>query len=85
MENNGLKIIGGLTHLKQSFPGGTDCKESACNAGDPGSVPGLGRFPGKEWQPSPVFLPGKSHDKRSLAGYTVHSITRVGHDLVTTY
>ena len=47
MENNGLKIIGGLTHLKQSFPGGTDCKESACNAGDPGSVPGLGRFPGK--------------------------------------
>ena len=25
---------------------GSDSKESACNAGDPGSVPGLGRFPG---------------------------------------
>ena len=27
----------------QSFPGGSDSKESACNAGDPGSIPGLGR------------------------------------------
>ena len=30
------------------FPGGSDCKESACNAGDPGSIPGLGRSPGEE-------------------------------------
>ena len=30
------------------FPGGSDGKESACNAGDPGSFPGLGRSPGKE-------------------------------------
>ena len=28
------------------FTGGSDGKESACNAGDPGSVPGSGRFPG---------------------------------------
>ena len=28
------------------FPGGSDCKESTCNAGDLGSVPGLGRSPG---------------------------------------
>ena len=27
--------------------GGSDNKESACNAGDPGSVPGLGRSPGE--------------------------------------
>ena len=27
------------------FPGGSDCKESACNAGDLGSVPELGRSP----------------------------------------
>ena len=32
---------------KQSFPGGLYGKESACNAGDPGSIPGLGRFPGE--------------------------------------
>ena len=30
------------------FPGGSDGKESACNAGNPGSVPGLGRSPGEE-------------------------------------
>ena len=29
------------------FPGSSDGKESACNAGDPGSVPGLGKAPGE--------------------------------------
>ena len=29
------------------FPGGSDCKASVYNAGDPGSVPGLGRSPGE--------------------------------------
>ena len=29
------------------FPGGSDGKESACHAGDLGSVPGLGRSPGE--------------------------------------
>ena len=29
------------------FPGGSDSKESACNAGDPGLIPGLGRTPGE--------------------------------------
>ena len=28
------------------FPGGLDSKESTCNAGDLGSIPGLGRSPG---------------------------------------
>ena len=27
------------------FPGGSDGKQSACSAGDPSSIPGLGRFP----------------------------------------
>ena len=31
--------------MEVSFPGGSDCKESTCNAEDLGSVPGLGRFP----------------------------------------
>ena len=31
----------------QGFPGGSDGKESACNAGDLGSIPGLGRSPGE--------------------------------------
>ena len=29
------------------FPGGSDGTVSACNAGDPGSIPGLGRSPGE--------------------------------------
>ena len=29
------------------FPSGSDGKASACNAGDQGSIPGLGRFPGE--------------------------------------
>ena len=30
-----------------AFPDGSDGKESACDAGDPGSIPGLGRSPGE--------------------------------------
>ena len=29
------------------LPGGSEDKASACNAGDPGSIPGLGRSPGE--------------------------------------
>ena len=51
------------------FPGSSDCKESACTAGDLGSVPGLGGYPrGRQWHPTPVLLPGKSHGQRSLVG-----------------
>ena len=52
------------------FPGESDGKESACNAGDPGSVPELGRSPGEEWLPTPVYLPGEFHGQRSLVGYS---------------
>ena len=53
------------------FPGGSDHKESACNSGDPGSMPGSGRSPWrKEWQPTPVLLPGEFHGQRRLAGYS---------------
>ena len=36
----------------------------------------------RKWQPTPVFLPGKSHEQRSLAA-PVHGVARVRHDLVT--
>ena len=53
------------------FPGGSDSKESACNAGDLGSVPGSGRSPGEEnWQPTLVFLPGEFYGQKSLSGYS---------------
>ena len=41
---------------------------SACSAGDPGSIPGLGRSPG-EGNGNP-FLPRESHGQRSLVGYS---------------
>ena len=53
------------------FPCGSAGKESACNKGDLGSIPGLGRSPGGgHGNPTPVFLPGESHRQRSLAGYS---------------
>ena len=48
-------------------------------AGDAGSIPGSG----KKWQPTPVFLAGKSHGQRSLAGYCPRGCKRVGHCLLT--
>ena len=33
--------------LFMGFPGGSECKESACSAGDPGLIPGSGRSPGE--------------------------------------
>ena len=83
------------------FPCDSAGKESACNTGDPGSIPGLGGSPGegrgyplqysglenfmgcivywiakswtrlsdfrrRQWHPTPVLLPGKSHEWRSL-------------------
>ena len=33
--------------MDTGFSGGSDRKKSACNAGNPGSVPGLGRSPGE--------------------------------------
>ena len=55
------------------FPGGSDGKEFACNAGDPGSIPGLGRSPGvKIGYPLQYSCLENPMDKgpRSLAGYS---------------
>ena len=58
---------------------GSDGKESACNAGDPASIPDSGRPPWRrEWQPTPVFLLGKSYGQRSLMGYSPWSHKELG-------
>ena len=51
------------------FPGGSDGKESACKAGDLGSILGWEDPLEKEMATPPVFLPGESYGRRSLAGY----------------
>ena len=55
--------------LTLGFPGSSESKEFACKVGDPGSILGLGRFPG-EWQPTPVFLPREFHGLSGLVGYS---------------
>ena len=52
------------------MPGGSDGKESACNAEDPGSIPGSGRAPGEGNGNHFSILPGEFHGWKSLAGYS---------------
>ena len=53
------------------FLGGSDVKESACNVGDQGSTPGLGRSPGEGYgYPLQHFLPGEFHGQRTLVSYS---------------
>ena len=60
-----------LEEVEMGFLNGSDGKEPTCNAGDPGSIPGWGRFPGgANGNPTGVFLPGKSHGQRNLVGYS---------------
>ena len=70
-------------HILLGFPGGSDSKESACNVGDPGSIPGLGRSPGDgngyhssilAWRIPWTEEPGRLQSMRSQ---------RVGHDWET--
>ena len=46
-------------------------KESACQCRRCRFSPSVGQMPWRrEWQPTPLFLPGKSHEQRGLAGYS---------------
>ena len=46
-------------------------KESSCNSGDSGLIPGWGRSPWRrQWQSTPAFLPREFHGQKSLAGYS---------------
>ena len=56
---------------EQGFPGGLAGKESACNAGDPGSISRLGRPPGEgHGNPLQYSRLENPHGQRSLAGYS---------------
>ena len=53
--------------VAQGFPGGSDGKESACNAGDRGSIPWIGKIPGRrERLPTPGFWLENSKDSLFL-------------------
>ena len=62
--------------LKIEFPGGSDGKESACNAGDPGSMLGSKRSPGEGYgNPFQYSCLGDSMD-RGAWWATVHGVTK---------
>ena len=72
--NFGLKlyIICKHTHAKE-FPSGSEVK-------NPLTIfdPWVGKIPWRrKWQPTPVFLPGKSCGQRSLAGYSLQGNTEL--------
>ena len=64
------------------FPAGSTIMSPSVNTGR--FVPWVGKILGRsKWQPTPVFLPGKSHGKRNLAGYSPWGCKRVGCNLET--
>ena len=65
------------------FPHSSVGKESACNAGDLGSIPGSRRSPG-EGNGNPLqYSCLKNPMDRGTLKATVHRVARVGHDLAT--
>ena len=68
---------------KRGFTGGSDGKESACNAGDPGSIPGSGRSPGGGHGNSLQYSCLDNPMDRGAWRAIVHGSQRVGHDGVT--
>ena len=67
----------------RGFPGGS-VVQNACQCRRIRFNPWVGKIVwSRKWQPTPVFLPGKFHGQRSLAGYSPRGCKRVGHNLAT--
>ena len=59
------------TQVFLGFPGGSDGKESACNVGDLGSIPGLEKSSGGgQGNPLHYSFLENAHEQRSLAAYS---------------
>ena len=64
------------TPVSLGFPGGSGGKESTCNVGDLGSIPGFGRSPG-EWNGYPLqYSDLENSMDRGFWLATVHGITK---------
>ena len=67
--------------VSTGFLGGASGKESACQCRRHGFDPWVGKIPWRrKWQPTPVFLPGKSPGQRNVVSYSPWACKRVGHD-----
>ena len=58
------------------LPGGSDGKESSCNAGDPGSIPGLGTSPGEGNGSHSSILARRIPWTEEPGRATVHGVTK---------
>ena len=58
------------------FPGGSDSGESACNIGDPGLIPGSGRFPGEGIGNHFYYPHSENPMDRRVWWATVHRVTK---------
>ena len=59
--------------ILRGFPGGAEVKNLTANVGKARDRfdPWVGKVPWwRKWQPTPVFVPKKSHRQRSLEGYS---------------
>ena len=64
-----VQLSDSVMHMYPGFPGSSMVK-NRLQCGRPGFDPWVRKIPWRrKWQPTPVFLPGKSHGQRSLAGY----------------
>ena len=64
----------------EGFPGGSDGKESACNAGDSGLIPGLGRSAGEENGNPLQYSCLENFTDRGAWWAAVHAVAELGHD-----
>ena len=66
----------------RGFPWWLSGNDPTCQCRRHGFDPWVRKTPwGRKWQPTPVFLPGKSHGQSSLEGHSPWGRKRVGHNL----
>ena len=71
LKKRGITLPTKVCTVRMGFPGSSAGKESACNSGDSGSIPGSGRSPA-EGNGYPLHYSGlqNPHCQRNLAGYS---------------
>ena len=80
MDSKCWGFVRNMQNSQVGFPGGASGKEPTCSAGDLrwGFDPWVRKISWrKNWQPTPVFLPGEPHGQRSLVGYSPWGSQRV--------
>ena len=80
MQPQKMRLLTDIRHKARGFPGGSDGKESACNAGDPGSIPGLENPLEKEMATHPSILAWRTPWTEEPGGLQSMGSQRLGHD-----